>query len=290
MPANERVYMSSPACWSRRTIACASAAILAIATASGAAVAASTTVIAAPAPFWGFVPGTDGALWGLQYDRDGPAVVRVDRTGPLTRTPPPGGLPFNGWRPFTGPDGAVSLFVRLPSQTPALMRLQPGSGAVGSIAELPLAAAGASGLTVAPDGAVWFARSCDDLLGRIAPGSGRISYMRLPRLGCGQHRAARRELGAALAFDTRGALWLVNLCMGRIDRMSLRGRVREWRTRLISCPSQDSFDLPVATPATIELDPDGGISYASRAVGGGSGRVHDGRRERSCLRSSTLPR
>jgi hypothetical protein len=233
-------------------------------------------------------PAADGALWGLEYGPLGAAIDRIGAGGLLTRVTAP-----TGWSvglhldPLALQDGSVGMF--LPNtasnqdpahETHALVRFDRDTGAVSQVTTLPSAAATAHGFTVAPDGAIWFAKSCEDKLGRIAPGSGRISYVRLPRLGCGPRRTVRRERGAALAFDAKGALWLVNLCMGRIDRVSLRLHVREWRAPLVSCPQPGTFDLPPATPATIVPDPNGGIAYASRAIGAGSGRVHDGRRQR----------
>jgi hypothetical protein len=256
-----------------------------VAICGGTAAAASVQVLADQA-FFGLAPAPDGTLWALSGDPSGTSVVRIDENGVLTRAPGPEGrwLWSGAWHPLVLPDGTVGMFLRSgwgdATQPQALIRFDAASGAVSSVTDLPAPAQTASGLTVAPDGAIWFARSCEDEIGRIAPGTERISYVRLPRVGCGRSRAARRELGAGLAFDVRGALWLVNLCMGRIDRVSLTGRVREWRAPLISCPPPGSFDLPLPVPATIELDPNGGIAYANRAMGAGSSRVRDGHRQR----------
>lgn len=273
----------------RRALAWASVGLLlacGAATAGGTAAAATVQVLM-PKAFFGLSPEPDGALWGLEEGPLGGGIVRIGSSGLLTQAPVDASWSlWSGlWRPFVMPDGTLAMFLRhggsrLADGTQALARFDPATGALSQSADLPGPAATASGLAVAPDGAIWFARSCEDKIGRIAPGSSRITYVRLPRLGCGAGRAVRRELGAGLAFDVRGALWLVNLCMGRIDRVSLSGRVREWRTPLISCPPPGAFELPVALPATIELDPNGGISYASRAMGGGSGRMRDGRRQR----------
>ncbi len=63
--------------------------------------------------------------------------------------------------------------------------------------------------------------------------------------------------------------------MGRIDRVALDGRVREWRAPRIACDEHEGVET------TVVPDPRGGIAYASRGLyGGGSGRVRAGRRER----------
>lgn len=274
-----------------RTVMYCGAAVLsmcALAVGGGAAAATDTGTVMDGTSFLDLMPAADGALWGLEYGPLGAAIDRIGTGRLLTHVSSPAGWMLRQHLdPITLPDGSVGMF--LPNAgsgqdaadaTHALVRFDRDTGAVSQVTALPPAAAQSSGFTIAPDGAIWFARSCEDRLGRIAPKSGRISYVRLPRLGCGPRRTVRRERGAGLAFDAKGALWLVNLCMGRIDRVSLTLHVRQWRAPLISCPQPGAFDLPAAIPATIVPDPNGGIAYASSAIGAGSGRVQDGRRQR----------
>jgi streptogramin lyase len=221
-------------------------------------------------------PGPDGSSWGNAYDPSGGVrIIRVGAAGLLSRTDPPtgGSLDLRNGGMLVLPDGAVAAFLRA-SSAPALVRFDAATGQAARVTRLPASAEGAYGLAVAPDGAVWFARSCEDKVGRVLPGSDRVEHVQLPALGCGT-LAKGRELGARLAFDSNGALWLVNLCMGRIDRIGLSRRVREWRAPGIAC------DDYYGVRTTIAVDPHGGVSYAARGgFGAGSGRVHDGRRER----------
>jgi streptogramin lyase len=245
-----------------------------LAAATQAAATIDVIPMAASSGLEQITPGSDGELWAVQWTQDVTTgvttygVVRLDSGGITSHAALPAGfVPFdtNGLlHPL--PDGSMGVFAQqlnysgsysVPASI-ALLRFAPRSGALTSDTRLPAAAIGSSGLAVAPDGAVWFARSCRDELDRVVA-NGAISRVRLPSLGCGR-KAPGRELGAGLAFDVNGALWLVNLCMGRVDRLALDGRVREWWAPRISCPYHE-FDTSEATPQRIVVDPHGGISY-----------------------------
>jgi len=231
------------------------------------------------------VPGPDGALWhvedtpGTSEAPPGARVVRVNADGTSGTTL--GTWPIQGIEPHLLADGSMGLLMMTFDERidgwvadgRVLLHLTPGSGAVASKMTLPPEADEATAFAFAPDGAVWFADSCGDRLGRVAP-NGYLSYVRLPRIGC-REEGGTAERGAMLAFDPKGALWFANLCVGRIDRISLVGRVREWRALRVGCGGWD------AVRADAAVDPRGGIFYAaSGGKGYGSGRIRDGRLER----------
>jgi streptogramin lyase len=237
---------------------------------------AQVSVIPGASPVDGLTTGTDGTLWGIAYDANGFDVVRLDRGGVLTSTAAPAGLhpvDSNGaLHPL--PDGSMGLFARRQAGTGGaredrllLLRFAAGSGALTQRLELPPAAGSASGVAVAPDGAVWFARSCADEIDRVAA-SGRVAHVRLGRLGCElgdglPDGPSTMEPGTGLAFDGSGALWLANLCQGRVTRVALDRRVRSWRAPAIEC--MDDVGAPTARPARIVPGPDGGIFFAGSA-------------------------
>jgi streptogramin lyase len=243
--------------------------------------ASATTVTALPdAGSTQLAPGADGLMWGVEVQETRAsrsyAVVRLDANGLVTRTPLRDAVPstdsFGELNVL--PDGSMALFARGPAGT-ALIRLARGSGAISTVRKLPQVPEATTGLTLAPDGAVWFARSCRDEVDRVAADGG-VTRVPLGRLGCGSHQHDR-ERGASLAFDPTGALWLVNLCQGRIVRISPAHRVRSWRPPRISCSSTSGFG-PVQ-PAKIEPDPRGGIAYTDADLYH-AGRVRNGRLER----------
>ena len=233
-----------------------------------------------------FTPGTDGLLWGVLDAQTGfgPTVVRLGPDGLVTRTVlPPSLLPFdtNGiLRPM--PDGSMALFERHYEYrygSPVLLgftlvRLAPGTGAITSVHELPAIPPAVVGVTVAPDGAIWFARACKDEVDRI-DANGVVTRVRLPKLGC-EGQAVGGELGTGLAFDPTGALWFVNLCQGRIVHISVARHIRTWQSASVYCPEPE-VESPFAAPATIEPDPRGGIAFASNGVEFDSGRITHGR-------------
>ncbi|HKG03222.1 MAG TPA: hypothetical protein VKB03_08570 [Conexibacter sp.] len=255
--------------------------LLAVAGPAVAAGGASVTTVPGAPLSGGLVPGPDGLLWhaGETDDSYGSRIVRISADG-VTATTVPGYSPSRGAEPKMLPDGSMGLVVDRLDETGggigvaglALARLVPGSGALAAIMRLPPRVDDATALAVAPDGAVWFAKSCEDRLGRISP-SRSVQYVRLSATRC-QRDLTDLEQGAALAFDPKGALWFADFCTGRVARVSLGGRVREWRAPRAGCASGESITSAVA------VDPRGGIAFAARGSGGDvSGRIHGGRLE-----------
>jgi hypothetical protein len=256
--------------------------LLAMLAARASAADPSITVLPTPDRVTDLTPGADGVMWGLEHHEtpeETPTirVVRLTSRGIVSRVQIPTGLrplDSNGFlHPL--PDGSMGLFLQRlgpwrnagPLVTGlALMRFSPGRGTITRTTDLPAQATGSSGVAIAPDGAIWFARSCQDELARVSTAGVITRVVRLPQLGCGSSSAAR-ERGAGLAFDVTGALWLVNRCMGRVDRVSISGRVREWWTPPEWC-SSDPYEFPLAMPAGIVVDPRGGISFDTTPTSG----------------------
>jgi virginiamycin B lyase len=271
----------------RWAIVLAAVALAAMVT-SGPAVAAdgaSVTTVPGGPLFGELVPGPDGALWHVEQTPetpDEPPGARVVRVGAdATSGPTLEYWPIQGVEPHVLPDGSMGLLMATfdgrtdgwVADGRVLLRLTPGGGVVAPNLELPSDAEQATVFAFAPDGAVWFADSCGDRLGRVAP-NGYLSYVRLPRIGC-RKEGGTVERGAVLTLDSKGALWFVNLCVGRIDRVSLAGRVREWRALRVGCDSWEGVRTAVAA------DPRGGIFFtASGSENYGSGRVRRGRLQR----------
>jgi len=247
-----------------------------------AADGASVTTVPDGPLFGKLVPGPDGLLWHAEETDDsyGSLIVRVGPAG-VAVTTVSGYSPSRGAEPQLLPDGSMGLAVDRLDETGggigveglALLRLVPGSGAVASIMRLPSAVVDdTTALAVAPDGAVWFAKPCQDRLGRVAPGR-RVRYMRLSAAHCA-FGMEDVQGGAVLAFDPKGALWFADFCTGRIARVSLAGRVREWRAPRAGCDGSDVH-------ATFAVDPQGGMAFAARGSERDvSGRIHGGRWER----------
>lgn len=271
----------------RRTIATLTAAMMLMAVVINApakAESAASIVTVDTSDFLQLDPGVDGLMWAIATKPFSAkrTLVRYDGLQAVSSADLPDDLqPYdtNGLlRPL--PDGSMGFFgrrmsYRFGTAVPtsfALVRLRPTNGTVEAVTELPQVPPGTGGLTVGPDGAVWFARSCADEVDRVA--GRRVERVRLGRRGCGSHSAAY-ERGSGLTFDGNGALWLVNLCQGRIARVSLARHVREWHVPRISC-REDTYDGVFVSPAHAVPDPRGGIAYSASVVDHGSGRVHDG--------------
>jgi streptogramin lyase len=234
---------------------------------TAAAAHAAPTAQVVPGTGRNLVAGPDGAMWGLDTPypfRDIEQVVRFGPDGLATRSDLPAGVaPATSderLRPL--PDGSMGLVVQDSAQAQsagpmAFLRFAPGTGTLTSRTPLPRSADAPFGFASAPDGTLWFARSCKDEVDHLGTG-GRITRIRLPHLGCDSH-AAGRERGAGLAFDADGAVWLVNTCMGRVDRIAPNLHVQEWWTPRAECHAVGS-ELPQGTPPHIVVQPHGGIA------------------------------
>jgi virginiamycin B lyase len=100
-----------------------------------------------------------------------------------------------------------------------------------------------TGITVAPDGAVWVASTFADQLVRVEPGSLRSTAVRLPL----------RSHPVGLAADAQGRIWFAGSGVG------LLGRLSPGATRAAEFPPPSLLRNPAALPfvAAVALDPRG---------------------------------
>lgn len=180
----------------------------------------------------GIVPVTattasDGALWASAA---GGGTVRVADDGSLRRF-----ADAPGWREhliaLRGGDVAAVVAGTRGKEVVTLRR-----GGRRSVRRLPFATRAAT-VAVQPDGTVWYARSCDDRLVRVAVG-GRLHRVRLPRLGCRfVDEWETPQASETIVRGADGATWLANRCQGRVVRVDRRDRVLV--RRLPSACSED---------------------------------------------------
>lgn len=104
-----------------------------------------------------------------------------------------------------------------------------------------------TGITVAPDGAIWVASTLADQLVRVEPGSRRSSAVRLPL----------RSHPVGLAADAQGRIWFAASGAG------LLGRLTPGAARAVEFPPASLLRQPVALPfvAAVALDPRGGNAW-----------------------------
>lgn len=216
----------------------------------------------------GLAAGPDGAMWLVDRDTSNDPeyggghqlIARVAMDGSVRRWPLPSFGGFSeqpGLVPLLdGSLGLVSEIARDEQQAPifAFVRVRAGRGPVSSV--LPYATKGAQTLAIAADGTVWFARSCDDVLGRVRPG-GETERFRLARVGC-RHVDDWVDpwRSAVVRQGLDGRTWLVNLCQGRVARVDLHDRVREWR--LAPACTEDPVSARVL-PSAVAFAQDGSL-------------------------------
>jgi virginiamycin B lyase len=110
-----------------------------------------------------------------------------------------------------------------------------------------------AGITVGPDGALWFTESSGvSQIGRIAT-SGTITEFAVP---------TRQSAILDITLGPDGALWFTEFEGNRIGRMATDGTVTE-------------FTLPIAnsTPQGVTLGPDGAVWFTERRAGNKIGRI-----------------
>lgn len=132
------------------------------------------------------------------------------------------------------------------------------------LSSLPQPSRRGSGFAIAPDGAVWWGRACDDAVYRRAPG-GRLARFALRRRGC---RGSTYRPPSAMAIGPDGSAWLFDLGQSRVARIDVRGRIREWRT--------DRWRVDYGAESEPILVPDprgGGAAFADRGLSGIVGRI-----------------
>jgi virginiamycin B lyase len=200
----------------------------------------------------GITTGPDRALWftdsgscvdpACDFLHDG-RIGRITTTGQVTEFPVPSTL-GDPWEITLGPDGNL-WFTEIgdyfnpdnPANVANIGRITPS----GVITEFPVPtkASAPNGITVGPDGALWFTENHGNQIGRITT-SGAISEFPIPT----PNAAA---IGIAAAVD--GNLWFTEQFGQRIGRISTSGQVRE-------------FPLPNGgNPVGITAGPDGALWF-----------------------------
>lgn len=246
----------------RSLLRAAAPALLALLTASAATARATDLSVPQRGSDVSFVElvAADGAAWAVGWDG---RVVRVSASGRLHRY---GGERPENWYRLSRltplPRGSAAL-VSGDVNAPRTIRYRP-DGTI-DVTRLPRQVADAGVAAVTADGATWFARSCADRLWRVAPG-GATRVLRLPRLGCDfVDEWNWPERAQTLVRAGGGAVWLANVCQGRIVRAGRRGRPLV-RTLAPACVD-DEQGLVARTPAVLE--PRGALRLPGLRIGAG---------------------
>ncbi len=143
------------------------------------------------------------------------------------------------------------------------------------VAELPVptAAAAPHGIVRGSDGAIWFAESAGNKIGRIDQRTGSITEFPLPTSNSGPETMTvqREDEGDDSADDTsddssEGAIWFTEQTASRIGRITTDGDVTEFPTL-----------TPKSEPHGLTFGPDGAIWFSERASVGPNGNGQIGR-------------
>lgn len=163
----------------------------------------------------GVIMGPDGAAWVTDSGLN--AIVRVDAaTQEVKRFPLPAnraGANLNtaafdrrGILWFTGQNGVYG-------------RLDPASGQV-SVYDAPRGR-GPYGITVTPDGSVWYASLAGNHIARVDPGTGEARVVEPPTAGQGARR---------VWSDSRGLVWVSEWNAGQVAvHDPVEGTWKQWR-------------------------------------------------------------
>lgn len=220
--------------------------------------------------------GPDGALWMTGGHGPTTPLSRMTTTGQSERidvdddSAPRASM---GIVPLA--DGGVALITAGDGPQRSVRRLvSVRSGMSPRVRKLPVGVGSRGAVAIGPDRSVWFARSCDDVLGRVTP-HGRVERRRLPRLGC--LRVDDRvgvERSSVIRLGSDGSVWLVNRCQGRIVRLRHDGRIRQWRLAPLCDADPETGEQ---RPSRALAEPDGGLRVErARVSAGGALRVGAG--------------
>ena len=163
----------------------------------------------------GVIVGPDGAPWITDGGLN--AIVRVDpNTSRVRRFALPASTGYANLNTAVFDKSGVLWFT---GQSGIYGRLEPRTGRI-RVFRAPRGP-GPYGITVTPDGTVYYASLAGSYLGRIAPRTGRATVLTPPTRGQGARRAWS---------DSRGRVWISEWHAGRVARYDPRlRRWREWR-------------------------------------------------------------
>ena len=164
-----------------------------------------------PGPLF-IAAGPDGALWFTQYG----GIGRITTAGAVTT--------FAGHFPTkiaTGPDGAVwfteeaNTIAGSFTARSAIGRITPAGAITTYQTPSPCSSSDLGGITLGPDGAMWFTSLCAKSIGRIAM-DGTINEYSVPDL----------QTPGDIAAGPDGALWFTNA--NSVGRMTTTGILTEY--------------------------------------------------------------
>lgn len=188
--------------------------------------------------------GPDGRLWEV----DGLRVGWLDVLGRLTQGASPGKPPTS-----TGPlvslaDGSMAFVALFGSSASdfhlGIVHLRSGTSP--RVAPVPIKLIRVPAQTaLRPDGTLMIDDLCHGSVIRVSPG-GAVSRVRVARRPC------TIGGGEAMAVGGDGTTWVVHACLGRIVRVPLVGRPREWSAPL---PQYCAPDSPHYIPLELSIAP-----------------------------------
>ena len=153
-----------------------------------------------------------------------------------------------------------SLAVALLVAVSACFAASPASASVGSLSEfvLPASQSVPEGITMGPDGALWFTEYGANSIGRITPG-GKITTYPLPTFDANPQ---------SITVGPDGALWFTEWYANKIGRITTSGSIREFSLPTCgSCPGGKRLG-----PYGIAKGPDGALWFTAN-FGSAIGRI-----------------
>lgn len=209
---------------------------------------------------------------GLIIARDG--TIYYSQAGAVGRLVP-GGTPENAWAPLPGSPGTVwgialdaantTLFVGSPSGGGTIFRID-ASGATPAVTSFTTAPAAPNGLTIGPDGALYYSDFGDD------------SVWRVPATGGTPTEVTTSAIGSAngVAFDDDGTLLVCSYSSGRLFRLTLTGGVETARATVA---------MGLGSPDGVAVDANGDYWVTNN----GSGRLLSVRASDGMVTTITTP-
>lgn len=244
----------------RRTTVCAAAVMTLLAAITVMPAAADETVVrverSTPVGL-DIAPGPDGRLW----EAGGLKVGWLDEAGGLTTAEGTGDMPTTSGPLTPLADGSMAQVATLgsyPDIRLVVVRLRAGSPPDVT----PVPARGrysAAEAALQSEGSVVLDDICNGRVLRVSP-AGFRSVARLRSRAC-----TSEEGGSAIAVGEDGTTWVVHACQGRIVRVPLVGRVREWSAKMdeYCVPDTPHYSAP---PLYVAPTPEGGLLMSGATV------------------------
>jgi hypothetical protein len=210
---------------------------------------------------WEIAAGPDGRLW----EAGGLRVGWLDDLGNLTQATGLGEQPTSSGPLVPLTDGSMA-FVALFGRSASDFRLgvvHLHAGAAPTMSPVPIDLVRVPEETaLRPDGTLMIDDLCHDSAIEVDP-RGVVTYVRL------RHRRCVGEGGGAIAVGEDGTTWDMNGCDGRIVRIPLVGRPRQWSFAPVRkyCAPDSPHYIPL--DLSIEPTPSGGLLTPDLRVSAG---------------------